>query len=95
MIYSMSGFANTQAKILDYFWQIEIRSVNSRGLDIKIKAPDWIEELENSVRLWLKKSFCRGSVYADFKIIKNTQSPQELYLNKKSLIRWLDGIRFI
>ena len=57
MIYSVSGFANTQGKILDYFWQIEIRSVNSRGLDIKIKAPDWIEELENSVRLRLKNLF--------------------------------------
>lgn len=62
MIHSMTGYANATGAIEGYSWNCEIRSVNARGLDIRVRCPDWIEGLEPQIRALLQKALSRGSV---------------------------------
>ena len=43
---SMTGFA-TQSGAMDPFrWAWDIRSVNGKGLDLRLRVPDWVDGLE-------------------------------------------------
>ena len=47
---SMTGFASASGALDEWTWAVDIRSVNGRGLDLRMRLPDWIEGLEPEVR---------------------------------------------
>lgn len=59
---SMTGFARAQGEsgTTAYIW--ELRSVNGRGLDIKLRLPSGLEALELPLRDLAAKSFKRGNI---------------------------------
>lgn len=59
---SMTGFASGQGTAGRYRWTWEIRSVNARGLDLRLRVPDWIEGLETALRARLSKAVTRGNI---------------------------------
>lgn len=62
MVHSMTGFASGTGAQAAYSWHWELRSVNAKGLDVRLRVPDWIEGLEASLRAQLSKSVSRGNV---------------------------------
>jgi uncharacterized protein (TIGR00255 family) len=62
MIKSMTGFASAKGELHLHSWSWELRSVNSKGLDLRIRVPDWLEGLEAHLRAVLSKAVARGSV---------------------------------
>ncbi len=62
MIYSMTGFG--KAKREDESWMIdcEVKTVNNRYLDLKIKGPSMISSLEKDIQDLAKEYFQRGRV---------------------------------
>lgn len=62
MIKSMTGFASAKGELQPHSWSWELRSVNSKGLDLRIRVPDWLEGLEAHLRTVLSKAVSRGSV---------------------------------
>ena len=50
MLQSMTGFAGGKGEAEGYTWAWELRSVNSKGLDLRFRVPDWIEGLEPRLR---------------------------------------------
>lgn len=62
MIKSMTGFASAKGELRLHSWSWELRSVNSKGLDLRIRVPDWLEGLEAHLRTVLSKAVARGSV---------------------------------
>ncbi len=61
-IHSMTGFANAQTSFNDWQMGIELRSVNSRFLDLTFRLPDEWRHLESQMRLQLTKTIQRGKV---------------------------------
>ena len=61
-IESMTGFARADGAYGDASWHWEIRSVNNRGLDVRLKLPFGYEALEPRVREGLAKRVTRGSI---------------------------------
>src|SRR5512134_1175444 len=62
MIRSMTGFARTDGTTGDLTWHWEVRSVNGRGLDVRLRLPPGFEALEPAVREAVSKRLSRGSV---------------------------------
>lgn len=59
---SMTGFGKASVESSAYQVEVEIKSVNHRFLDLQIRNPKQINELENSIRQTVKKSVQRGRV---------------------------------
>ena len=95
MIYSMTGFASAQGEIADFSWQIEMRSVNHRGLDIKLRAPDWIDGFDSAARAHLQKQVARGAIYVTIKLRDESQLYSGSSLDPVAIQKALDGIRMI
>jgi len=59
---SMTGFARTEGHLDTRSWIWEVKSVNSKGLNVRCQVPPGFEGLEPAVRQRVQKRFCRGSV---------------------------------
>ncbi len=66
----MTGFASTATEDAGYSWVWDMRSVNARGLDIKIRLPDWLGGLEETLRKNLKGAVARGNISVNLKITR-------------------------
>lgn len=62
MLHSMTGFATLKGEQGAYGWTWDMRGVNAKGLDLRLRVPDWIDGLEPAVRGALGKAMARGSV---------------------------------
>lgn len=61
-ISSMTGFARAQGELRSTAWVWELRSVNGRGLDVKLRLPNGLEVLEFALRELVAKRLKRGNV---------------------------------
>jgi uncharacterized protein (TIGR00255 family) len=59
---SMTGFADLSGGAEGLSWTWEARSVNGRGLDLRLRLADGFEALEAPVRAAFGATFARGSV---------------------------------
>jgi uncharacterized protein (TIGR00255 family) len=64
----MTGFAAAKGESGGWNWAWDIRSVNARGLDIRMRLPDWIEGLEPALRPMIQKALARGNVSLSLKV---------------------------
>ena len=65
---SMTGFAHMEGSAGAVQWTWELRSVNGRGLDIRIRVPAGIERIEQDVRKVFSERFTRGNIQATLTI---------------------------
>ena len=68
---SMTGFAARRGAGAGYGWTWDLRSVNGKGLDLRLRVPDWIEGLEAALRAELQKSISRGNVSLTLKVTQD------------------------
>lgn len=61
-ISSMTGFARAQGHLGNLNWCWEIRSVNGKGLDIRVRVPSGYEALDVAARAAAAKIFNRGNI---------------------------------
>lgn len=59
---SMTGFASVSGTGDGVDWRWEVRSVNGRGLDLKIRCPSGFEALESRLKGMAQASLARGSI---------------------------------
>ena len=74
MVQSMTGFASGTGALAPYSWHWEIRSVNAKGLDIRLRVPDWIDGLEAALKARLAKSVSRGNITLSLRIQREEAS---------------------
>ncbi|MDP4993083.1 MAG: YicC family protein [Marivita lacus] len=88
---SMTGFASGQGEAMGLTWSWDLRSVNARGLDIRVRVPDWIDGLEQTLRGLISKRLARGSVTVSLRLHSNgADTAQEL--NEAQLDRVLTAM---
>ncbi|MGB3720438.1 MAG: YicC family protein [Proteobacteria bacterium] len=81
---SMTGFARADGAIGPTRWHWEVRSVNGRGLDLRLKLPSGYESLEPLVREAAAKRLKRGNV-AIMLSVKREESIAQVRLNPELL----------
>ena len=62
MILSMTGYANTSADFAGGSLTLELRSVNHRYLDIQLRMPEELRNLESALREMIAAQLQRGKV---------------------------------
>jgi uncharacterized protein (TIGR00255 family) len=72
---SMTGFARGHGESTGYAWTWEIKSVNAKGLDLRLRLPAGWDAVETPVRAKAGESLVRGTVYATLNIERHGKSP--------------------
>jgi uncharacterized protein (TIGR00255 family) len=67
-ISSMTGFARSSGEHEGLFWQWEIKSVNGKALDVRLRLPQGFEALETPVRAALASAFRRGNLQVSLSV---------------------------
>lgn len=91
MLVSMTGFAALSGSAEGYSWHWELRSVNGKGLDIRLRLPDWLAALEPELRKALGVAAARGNVTLGLRIACEA-GEGSLEINAAALDRVLDAI---
>ncbi len=65
---SMTGFARQEGQDGSTSWVWEIRSVNGKGLDLRLRVPSGYEALEAPAREILGKYFSRGNMQINLQV---------------------------
>ncbi|WP_238321717.1 YicC/YloC family endoribonuclease [Halocynthiibacter namhaensis] len=66
----MTGFASGQGAKHGFSWTWELRAVNARGLDLRLRMPDWLPGLEQTLRTALTGVLARGSVTLNLRLTR-------------------------
>jgi len=72
---SMTGFARGHGVAGTYAWAWELKSVNSKGLDLKLRLPPGWEAIEPAVRARATDALSRGSVFAMLTVSREGAAP--------------------
>jgi uncharacterized protein (TIGR00255 family) len=91
---SMTGFARVNGQTPDASWIWELRSVNAKGLDIRLKLPARAEALEGEARRMLGAVVARGTVHASLDLTLRT-GVGEVRINGSLASRLLAQLRGI
>jgi uncharacterized protein (TIGR00255 family) len=88
---SMTGFARVDGANESVRWFWEVRSVNGRGLDVRVRLPQGYESLEPKVREAAAKRFARGSLTLNLNAQRETPTV-EVRVNEAALAQVLKAV---
>ncbi|MFG1461372.1 YicC/YloC family endoribonuclease [Xanthobacter sp. DSM 24535] len=71
---SMTGFARTQGVTAGWRWAWELRSVNAKGLDLRLRVPPGFEALDAAARTAASQVLARGSVSGTLTLAREGES---------------------
>ncbi|MGI9404331.1 MAG: YicC/YloC family endoribonuclease [Hyphomicrobium sp.] len=94
-IKSMTGFARAEGSLGTVAWHWEVRSVNGRGLDVRLRLPAGYESLEPAIREAVAKRLVRGNVAVSLSADRR-EGGQAIRLNEEALaevVKAADRIR--
>jgi uncharacterized protein (TIGR00255 family) len=87
----MTGFARKSGSHGGTNWHWEVRSVNGRGLDVRLRLPPGYEGLEAGIRENLARRLARGSVSISLNV-QREGAPAEIRLNEAMLAQALAAV---
>ncbi len=80
----MTGFARAEGSANGYGWSWEVRSVNARSLDVRLRLPPGFERIEPGIRAAVAERFARGSINATLTLDRGERMPT-LSVNEAAL----------
>jgi uncharacterized protein (TIGR00255 family) len=72
---SMTGFARVHGVSGSYAWAWEIKSVNGKGLDLRLRLPPGWDAVEPPVRALIAEKLARGSIQANLAVERTGLAP--------------------
>lgn len=94
MIQSMTGYGKSVLQLPTKKVTIEIKSLNSKNLDINARIPNYYKEKELNVRKKIAKSLVRGKI--DFSIyVEMTADETSTSLNKEVVKQYMQQLKNI
>ncbi len=95
MINSMTAYATCSGNAGGMSWVWEMRGVNARGLDIRLRIPDSLDGLEATARTAITKSMARGNVSLNLRLTRE-EAGTNLQIDQSQLdtvLRALDQVQ--
>lgn len=92
----MTGLGIGEAQARSYIIRVEIKSVNSRFLEVSCRMPSRLNQRETAVRDLIRKALVRGKIYVQVSIQFLTQEELPFAVNKEavsSIYGLLDSLR--
>lgn len=90
-ISSMTGFAREAGFSAPYRWSWEIKTVNSKGLDLRLRLPPGFDALEKPVRAAISNALSRGACYANLAATREV-STVSARLNRDLLAQLMESL---
>jgi uncharacterized protein (TIGR00255 family) len=81
---SMTGFARSHGASGPYAFEWELKSVNAKGFDLRMRLPPGWDELESFAKKRASEVLSRGTVYANFNV-KRTNATSTVRVNEDVL----------
>ncbi|WP_020178948.1 YicC/YloC family endoribonuclease [Methylopila sp. M107] len=81
---SMTGFARVAGQLDGARWAWELRSVNAKGLDVRLRLPPGFDEVEQAARTAAQSRLKRGSVQATL-TLERSAGASEVRINEAAL----------
>lgn len=75
-IASMTGFGHSDGEYEAFRWNWELRSVNGRGLDLRLRMPPDLSGLESAIREKTAAKIKRGNIQISLQISRSTGANQ-------------------
>ena len=91
----MTGFASGSTQVGGVSLDFEIKSVNAKGVDLKIYLPEFISSLENELRQLVLRKISRGSVFLKIKLNPQSDVSNDYILNDQVLNTVFEKIKNI
>jgi uncharacterized protein (TIGR00255 family) len=91
---SMTGFARSQGSVGGYRWAWELKSVNGKGLDLRLRLPQGWDAIEVPARAAAARHLARGNVSAVLEVQRNGALPA-VRVNEEVLAALLETIRSV
>ena len=94
IISSMTGFASASGFSAPYRWSWEIKTVNSKGLDLRLRLPPGFDALEKPTRVAISQALSRGACYANLSATRETPA-LSTRVNRELLIHLMQSLAAI
>ncbi len=73
---SMTGFARMSGHSPPWGWAWELKAVNAKGLDVRLRLPPGFDRIEADARAKISNTLARGTVYATLSAQREAAAPQ-------------------
>lgn len=99
MLYSMTGYGKHENKNEQLHISVEIKSLNSKGLDISLKIPYWFKSMDLQIRNIIAEKLQRGKidVYVNIELSEgitlkqyNAEAVKNYFMQMKQLAQYLN-----
>jgi uncharacterized protein (TIGR00255 family) len=90
----MTGFARADGAGGGYRWTWELRSVNGKGLDVRLRLPPGLEQLEPAVREKIGAALTRGNVQASL-TLQSDAGAARIRINEAVLVEVVAAMRAV
>lgn len=91
---SMTGFARADGTAGAVTWSWEVKSVNAKGLDVKLRLAPGLDAIEAAARSMIAARLARGSVFANL-AVKREAVVTRVRVNEEVLAQVLEAVRVI
>ena len=93
-IASMTGFAREAGTTGPYQWAWEVKAVNGRGLDVRVRAPAGFDAPADEARQALAKALSRGQCQLGLTITRAASAPR-IRVNREALGSLIEALSAI
>lgn len=93
MIRSMTGYGKQNLNIEKREYQVEIKSVNHRYLDINIKMPKTLSYLEEPIKKEISEKIKRGKIDVFITFVNNSKEGRNIDINKELAQLYIKKLR--
>ncbi|OIQ40250.1 MAG: YicC family protein [Bacteroidetes bacterium MedPE-SWsnd-G1] len=94
MLQSMTGYGKTELQLPTKKITIEIKSLNSKNLDLNVRTPSYYKEKEMKVRKTIASILVRGKV--DFSIfVESIGESSSSQINKETVVSYMNQLKEI
>lgn len=95
MIKSMTGFGRGESSSGGFQITVEVKTLNSRYLDISIRLPQSIQEYEFEIKEQVQKRLSRGKVHVNVNVNKTADASPGITYNKQLVKAYSDMLTSI
>jgi uncharacterized protein (TIGR00255 family) len=89
---SMTGFARAGGASGPYRWVFELKSVNAKGLDLRLRIPSAFDRIEVEARARLGRALARGTCFANLNL-QNEGAASQARINTQALAAVVQAVK--
>ena len=88
----MTGFARAVGALGAWRWTVELKCVNAKGLDLRLRAPPAFDRIEVEAKARIGKALARGTCFATLSAQRESGAGLQARVNKDVLAAIISAV---